>query len=274
MHKEMSFRSVDVLGVRVDDVSWNEMLDAVTRFVREGGTHRIVTVNTEYVMAARRDPEFARILRHTDINVPDSAGVLAAAWWLGHPLRQRVTGSDGIYRIAEWCAMHRFRLFLLGAGPNVAGRVADSLTARYPGLIVCGTHPGLADASVVDGVENETIAEEICRAKTDVLLIAYPQIPQEKWLAHNQVKTGAPVAMGVGAAFDFCAGAQKRAPRWLQRMGLEWFYRLIREPWRWKRMLALPGAAWLVFWQRFAIMQESDLRQIHKDRTTDEKRCN
>ncbi|MBN1582751.1 MAG: WecB/TagA/CpsF family glycosyltransferase [Anaerolineae bacterium] len=245
------FESVDILGVRVDDVSWDEMLAAITHLVKKGGTHRIATVNTEYIMAAQRDPEFARILRHTEINVPDSAGVLAAAWWLGHPLRERVTGSDGIYRIAELCTMHHFRLFLLGAGPNVAARVADILAARYPDLIVCGTHPGLADASVVTGAENDAVTEQIRSADSDVLLIAYPQIPQEKWLSHNQAKTGAPVAMGVGAAFDFVAGVQKRAPRWLQRLGLEWLYRLIREPQRWKRMLALPYTAWLVFWQRF-----------------------
>jgi N-acetylglucosaminyldiphosphoundecaprenol N-acetyl-beta-D-mannosaminyltransferase len=215
-------------------------------------------------MAARRDPDFARILSHTDINVPDSAGVLAAAWWLGQPLRERVTGSDGIYRIAEWCARHQLRLFLFGAGGDVAQRVVSTLSARYPGLVVCGTHPGLDDAGVVDGVENEAIAAHIRRAKTDVLLVAYPQIPQEKWLERNQVQTGAPVAMGVGAAFDFVAGVQKRAPRWLQRLGLEWFYRLIREPWRWRRMLVLPHAAWLVFWSRFGMIGGSGSQPAQK----------
>lgn len=246
-----SRESVHLLGVRVDDVGWSDMLGAVTHFVQQGGVHRIATVNVEYVMAAQRDAEFAEILRHTDLNVPDSIGVLWAARWLGHPLRERVTGSDGIYRIAELCAERGFRLFLFGARPGIAERVAGLLTARYTGLTVCGVHPGHAQAGVVDGPENDAIAGQIRQARPDVLLIAYPQIPQEKWLTRHQAQTGAPVAMGVGAAFDFVAGVQKRAPRWLQRLGLEWFYRLLCQPWRWKRMLALPQAAWLVFLQRF-----------------------
>ncbi len=252
------FASIDVLGVRVDDVSWDEMLQAVVRFVERGGAHRIATVNVEYVMAARRDPEFAAILRRTDLNVPDSAGVLMAARWLGHPLRERVTGSDGIYRIAETCARHGLRLFLFGARPGVAEQVAEILQGRFPGLIVCGTQAGSENAQVVDGPENEAIADRIRQAGTDVLLIAYPQIPQEKWLSHNLERAGAKAAMGVGAAFDFVAGVQKRAPKGWQRFGLEWLYRLLQQPWRWRRMLALPYAAWLVFWQKFKRRQTSD----------------
>lgn len=248
----MKTRSVDILGVRVDDVGWEEMLQALVCFVEQGGVHRIATVNIEYIMAAQRDPEFAEILRHTDLNVPDSVGVLWAARWLGCPLRERVTGSDGIYRIAQTCAQHGLRLFLFGARPGVAERVAEILQARFPGLIVCGTHAGLEDAYRIDGPENEQIAERIRQAQADVLLIAYPQIPQEKWLSRHLEPSGARVGIGVGAAFDFCAGVQKRAPRGWQRLGLEWLYRLVQQPWRWRRMLVLPYAAWLVFWQKFS----------------------
>lgn len=236
---------VDILGVPVHDVSFAEMREAVAHFVESGGVHQISTVNTEYLMAAHRDPEFAEVLRHTSLNVPDSIGVLWAARWLGHPLRERVTGSDGIYHLADLCAQRGFRLFLLGAAPGVAERVAASLTRRYPGLTVCGTCAGSPDVQ-----EEEDIVRRIRAARTDLLLVAYRQSPQEKWIARNQPKTGAPVAMGVGAAFDFVAGVQARAPRCMQRMGLEWLHRLIYQPWRWRRMLALPYAAWLVFWQR------------------------
>jgi len=248
----MSGESIDILGVRVDDVGWEEMLQAVVRFVEQGGAHRIATINIEYIMAARRDPEFADILRHTDLNVPDSVGVLWAARWLGHPLRERVTGSDGLYRVAQVCAQHGLRLFLFGARPGVAGRVAEILQTRFPGLIVCGTHAGAEDAYQIDGPENEQIADRIRQAQTNVLLIAYPQIPQEKWLSRYLERSGAQVAIGVGAAFDFCAGVQKRAPSSWQRLGLEWLYRLLQQPWRWRRMLVLPHAAWLIFWQRWS----------------------
>ncbi len=238
--------SIQILGVRVDDVTVAEMLSAVARFVEEGGVHQVSTVNVEYLMTARRDPEFARVLRHSSLNAPDSVGVLWAASWLGHPLRERVTGSDGIYDLAGLCAQRGFRLFLLGAAPGVAQRVAEIMVARYPRLTVCGT---LAGSPAPD--QEAGIVSTIRKAEADVLLVAYPHAPQEKWIAHNQAGTGAAVAMGVGGAFDFVAGVQKRAPRWMQRLGLEWLYRLIRQPWRWRRMLTLPRAAWLVFWERF-----------------------
>jgi N-acetylglucosaminyldiphosphoundecaprenol N-acetyl-beta-D-mannosaminyltransferase len=238
--------SLHILGVRIDDVDTQEMLEALTQFVERGGAHQISTVNTEFLMAAQRDTAFAEALRSTALNVPDSVGVLCAARWLGHPLRERVTGSDGIFRVAELCAARGFRLFLLGAAPGVAERTADRLRQAFPALTVCGTDSGSYAES-----EEEAIAARIRRAQADVLLVAYPSVPQEKWISRNLSKTGAAVGMGVGAAFDFCAGIQVRAPRWMQRLGLEWLYRLLREPTRWRRMLALPQAAWLVFWQRF-----------------------
>ena len=238
--------AICILGVRVDDVDTGEMLDSLARFVEQGGAHQISTVNTEFLIAARRDPAFAEVLRGTELNVPDSAGVLWAARWLGHPLRERVTGSDGIFRVAELCAARGFRLFLLGAGPGVADKAAERLIGAYPGLTVCGT-----DASSYAEREKEAIVSRIREARADVLLVAWPSVPQEKWIARNLSKTGAAVGMGVGAAFDFCAGIQVRAPLWMQRFGLEWLYRLARDPARWRRMLALPRAAWLVFWQRF-----------------------
>ena len=126
-----------------------------------------------------------------------------------------------------------------------ADKVAERLIGQHPALVICGTNAGSY------AMEQEAaIARHIRRARADVLLVAYPSVPQEKWIARNLVKTGAAVGMGVGAAFDFVAGVQVRAPPWMQRAGIEWLYRLMREPRRWHRMLALPQAAWLVFWQR------------------------
>ncbi len=240
-------RRVKILGVYVDNVTVAEVLEAMDSFVAEGGPHHIATVNVEYLMTARRDPEFAAVLRRTALNVPDSAGVLWAARWLGCPLRERVTGSDGIYHIAGLCARRGYRLFLLGAAPGVAARAGGVLAARYPGLMVCGTFAGSPSPA-----DDEVTVERVRRARPDVLLLAYPHAPQEKWLDRNLARTGAAVGMGVGGAFDFVVGVQKRAPPWMRRSGLEWLYRLLRQPWRWRRMLALPQAAWLVFWQRFA----------------------
>lgn len=245
--------SIQILGVRVDDVTVAEMLSAVARFVEEGGVHQVSTVNVEYLMTARRDAGFAQVLRCTSLNVPDSVGVLWAASWLGQPLRERVTGSDGIYDLAGLCAQRGYRLYLLGAAPGVAQRVAEILVARYPRLTVCGTFAGSPAPD-----QEASIVSTIRKADADVLLVAYPHVSQEKWIARNQAQTGAAVAMGVGGAFDFAAGVQKRAPRWMQRLGLEWLYRLFRQPWRWRRMLALPQVAWLVFWERFEPRMNTD----------------
>jgi N-acetylglucosaminyldiphosphoundecaprenol N-acetyl-beta-D-mannosaminyltransferase len=244
---------VEILGVRVDDVTFAEMVAAVAGYVQSGEAHQISTVNIEYLMTAQRDAEFAEVLRHTSLNVPDSVGVLWAARWLGHPLRERVTGSDGIYRVAELCAQGGFRLYLLGAAPGVAARVAEILVDRYPALYVCGTLAGSPSTK-----DEAWIASTIRGSEADVLLVAYPHAQQEKWIARNLARTGAAVTIGVGGAFDFCAGVQRRAPPWIQRAGLEWLYRLVREPWRWRRMLVLPQAAWLVFWERFRPRMNTD----------------
>jgi N-acetylglucosaminyldiphosphoundecaprenol N-acetyl-beta-D-mannosaminyltransferase len=236
--------TVEILGIRVDDVSTAEMLDAITQYVEQGGAHQISTVNTEFLMAARRDPAFTAVLRDTALNVPDSFGILWAARWLGRPLRERVTGSDSIYRVAGLCARRGFRLYLLGAAPGVAEQVAQKLRRRCAGLVVCGAESGSYEPE-----HDCAIAARVREALADVLLVAYPSVPQEKWIARNLAHTGAAVGMGVGAAFDFVAGVQRRAPLWIQRLGLEWLYRLLREPRRWRRMLALPRAAWLVFLQ-------------------------
>jgi N-acetylglucosaminyldiphosphoundecaprenol N-acetyl-beta-D-mannosaminyltransferase len=128
----------------------------------------------------------------------------------------------------------------------VAEQVSAALREAHPRLVICGAEAGSY------AVEDEgEIARRIREAEADVVLVAYPSVPQETWIARNLPYTGASVGMGVGAAFDFCVGVQARAPLWMQRLGLEWLYRLIREPRRWRRMLALPLAAWLVFWQRF-----------------------
>jgi N-acetylglucosaminyldiphosphoundecaprenol N-acetyl-beta-D-mannosaminyltransferase len=241
--------SIQILQVRIDDITFGELIQAISGFVEKGTSHQISTVNTEFLIAARHDKAFARVLQQTSLNVPDSVGILWAARWLGHPLRERVTGSDGIHKIAQLCARRGYRLFLLGAAPGIAERVGKALIVDNPGLIVCGTFAGSYQRQY-----EASIVQRVREAQTDILLVAYPTVPQEKWIARNLPKTGAAVGMGVGAAFDFCVGVQTRAPSWMQRLGLEWLYRLIREPRRWRRMLSLPQAAWLVFWQRFGLV--------------------
>lgn len=220
------------LGVRADDVTWDEFLARVQAFIARGTPHQIVTVNPEFVMAARRDAEFRAIINRAALALPDGVGLLWAGRLLGQPLRQRVTGSDGVPRLAERAAAKGWRLFLLGAGPGVAEEAARRLVTRYSGLKIVGTYAGSPAAE-----EQAYIVGLVRRARPDVLLVAYGHPKQDKWIARNLEQLGAPVCIGVGGALDFIAGVVPRAPAWMQRAGLEHLYRLLRQPWRWRRQI-------------------------------------
>jgi len=152
-----------------------------------------------------------------------------------------VAGSTLVGQIAERAAQKGWRLYLLGARPGVADQAAGTLRARYPGVNIVGTFPGSPASE-----EQEAIVERILAARPDVLLVAFGAPAQDVWIARNQPRLHVPVVMGVGGSLDFIAGVAKRAPGWVQRIGLEWLYRLIREPWRWRRQLALPQFVWRV----------------------------
>jgi N-acetylglucosaminyldiphosphoundecaprenol N-acetyl-beta-D-mannosaminyltransferase len=239
-------RSIDILGVRVDDASYAELPGLVDAWVAGGLPHHIVTLNPEMLVAAHRDPAFRDLLNRADLSVPDGVGVMWAARWLGTPLRQRVTGSDGIYLIALHCAARGYRPYFLGAAPGVAERVARQLSELYPGLAVAGFYAG----SPSPGEEGAIVAR-VRAAAPDVLFVAYGVPAEEIWIARNRERLGVPVMLGVGGAFDFVAGVARRAPVWMRRAGLEWFFRLLAEPWRWRRQLALPRFVALVLKQRF-----------------------
>ena len=233
--------AISILGVPVHDVTTEETLNLIDQFVCGGAPHQICTVNPEFIMAAQEDTEFKRILNHSALNLPDGIGVIWAARRLGHPLRERVAGSDLVGLIADRAQTTGWRIFLLGAAEGVAEQTAIILRERYPRATVVGAYAGSPRSE-----EEAEIAARIRSSEPDVLLVAYGAPKQDKWIDRNIARTGAAVAIGIGGALDFIVGRQKRAPRWMQRLGLEWLHRLIREPWRWRRQLALPKFAWHV----------------------------
>jgi N-acetylglucosaminyldiphosphoundecaprenol N-acetyl-beta-D-mannosaminyltransferase len=237
--------SIEVLGVRVDDVTYEDLMLQVDAYVSSRRPHQIVTVNAEMLVAAYEDPALGQILNAADLNVADSVGVMLAARALGLRLRERVTGSDGIYRLATHCAQRGYRPFLLGAAPGVAEVVAERLVAANPDLEVAGAYAGSPDPK-----DEDDILDRVRATAPDLLFVAYGVPVEEKWIARNQARLGVPVMIGVGGSFDFVAGLTKRAPVWMRRMGLEWLHRLIREPWRWRRQSALPRFVVLVLRQK------------------------
>jgi len=236
---------IKILGVPVHDVTMAETLDAIGRFIETQTPHQICTVNPEFIMAAQQDAEFRLILNRSALNLPDGIGVVWAAHRQGHSLRERVAGSDLIYRLSERAALTGWKIFLLGAGKGVAAQAARRLQTRYPGLTIVGTWAG--------SPRPEDDAKSVARIRAvapDSVLVAYGAPQQDKWIARNLTRTGASVAIGIGGSLDFVVGTQRRAPQWVRRLNLEWLYRLLREPRRWRRQLALPKFVWRVMTER------------------------
>ena len=201
-------------------------------------TRQIVTLNPEMVMQARHDSTFRSAIATADAVTADGIGVVWALRMRGVRAARRLTGVDLLDAFAARAAQRGYRVFLLGAAPGVAGAAAARLVARHPGLLVAGTHAGSPRT------EDEcAILRRIAEARADAVFVAFGSPAQETWIAEHREQIGAAVAVGVGGAFDFIAGRVPRAPALLRRAGLEWLYRLWREPWRWRRMLALPRFA-------------------------------
>lgn len=232
-----------VLGIPVDALTFDGLIGHIAAWIKTpaAAPRLICTANPELVMTAQRDPLFYHILQRCDLVTADGVGLLWAAKRLGHPLPERVTGSDGLPLIAARAAREGWRVYLLGAGPGVAEQVAERLTAQAPGLQVVGTYSGSPDPA-----EEDALIARINAAGPDILFVAYGSPTQEKWLARNLPRLRVKVALGVGGAFNFVAGIAPRAPLWMRRAGLEWLHRLIKQPWRWRRMLRLPRFVWAV----------------------------
>lgn len=227
---------LSILGIPVDHITYVQWLDQIQGWVSAGQPARqVCTVNPEFVMIAQRDPLFRFILRRAALCVADGIGLLWAAGWIGRPLPERVTGSDGLPLIAERAAHAGWRLFLLGAAPGIAQKAADALCLRYPGLQIAGVYSGSPAAD-----EEDEIVARINASGAHLLFVAYGAPNQDKWIARNLPRLNVAMAMGVGGAFDFVAGVVPRAPVWMRRAGLEWLYRLYLQPRRIGRMLRLP----------------------------------
>ncbi|MBN1876057.1 MAG: WecB/TagA/CpsF family glycosyltransferase [Anaerolineae bacterium] len=240
--------ALTLMEVPIHDVTMEEAISYTRQWIAEkSGFYQVATVNPEFLMAARKHGAFRATLQKAALCVPDGIGVLAAARLRGTHLRERVAGSDLVPRLAAEAARCGWRVFFLGAAPGIAERAADILATRYPGLQIAGCYAGSPAL-----VEEDAIVARVRATQTDLLLVAYGAPKQDLWLARNLHRTGATVGIGVGGSFDFIAGLTRRAPRWIQRVGLEWLYRLLQEPRRWRRQLALPHFAVLILLGRDA----------------------
>lgn len=237
---------IRILDLPVDRISYPAWMQLIEDWIQaDSGAQHVCTVNPEFIMIARQDPIFFSILNRAALCVPDGVGLLWASRRLGNPIAERITGSDGVPLIAGRAAERGWRIFFLGAGEGIAQKAADILCQRFPGLRVAGTYGGSPAES-----EEDDIVAMINQAKADILFVAYGAPQQDKWIARNLPRLDVSMAMGIGGSLDFIAGEVARAPAWMRRRGLEWCYRLLRQPWRFRRMLRLPRFALAVLRQR------------------------
>jgi len=241
----MKIDTVNILGIGVAKMTMSQVLDWIRIMVEQGKPRHIVTANAEIIHRAYSQPEFRKVMEKADLVTADGSGVMWAARTLGNPLPERVTGIDLINNIFPLAEEKGWKVYFLGAAPEVVEKAVLNTLSKHPLLRVAGYRHGFySQEEVGDVVAN------ISGTRPDILLVAMGVPRQELFIQEHMKELNVPVSIGVGGSFDVLAGTAKRAPVWMQRMGLEWLYRLYKQPSRFRRTLALPLFVLEVIWQR------------------------
>ncbi len=219
---------IAVLGLPLDSLTAGEAVDAIEGLILTGGTHQVATANLDFWLNSLADQHLQRIIAGCSLVLPDGMPLVWAAGLMGCPLAQRVTGVDLVPRLADLSARKGYGIFLLGGKRDVAVRAASLLEWNHPGVRIVGTYAPTEEH--LARLDHSDILNRIHAAKPDILLVALGNPKQEKWIWVHRKRLGVPVAMGVGGSFEIMVGDVRRAPRWIQRCGLEWAMRLAQEP--------------------------------------------
>jgi len=221
---------VRILGVPVDRLTMDETVEQLEKFIAEGTPHEIITADSSGIVLAQNDKEFFEILQHADLVTADSVGVIWAAKRQGEPIPERVSGVDIFAKMCQKSAEKGYRLFFIGSAPGVAETAAEKCCLLSPGCNIVGTRHGYFPEE-----SDEVVAQEIAQAKPDVLFVAMGMPRQEKFIHRTKGIVKAPVAIGVGGTLDVYSGRASRAPKWVQKLRLEWLWR--RRFAKWKNLL-------------------------------------
>ena len=229
---------INVLGINFDDLTLEQAAEKGGEMLRENKFHYVVTPNPEFILSAEKDESFRSILNGADLVIPDGIGVVKAARILGTPLKGKVAGVELGRLVMAFAAEEGYPVALVGGKPGVAEEAAAAMQAAYPGLSVCLTADGYFKK---EGEENEAVLSRIRESGARIVFVCFGAPAQEKWIAANRDKLpGVNLLLGLGGSLDVYSGRVKRAPAIFVRLGLEWLYRLLKEPKRIGRMMNLP----------------------------------
>lgn len=229
---------VDILGVKIDCESMQETVTKIQRAIENHQEIQVITANPELIYATGKDARLKQLVNSAQIVTPDGVGVVWAAKHLGYQVAERVTGIDLVEALFPVAAEKGWRVFLLGSKPGVAELAAHKVEEKHPGFAWQAEH------GYFNREEEPALLEKIREFKPDLFLVGLGAPWQEFWIfSHMNLGT---VTIGVGGSFDALAGLNKRAPLWIRDLRLEWLYRLVRQPQRFRRQLVLPRFAWAV----------------------------
>ena len=228
-----------ILGVKINNLTEQEALVEIDKLIEKQKVSFIVKPNAEIVTYAQKDPNFKKILNHADLSLPDGVGLLLGSRLIGQPLLERFADVGLMTDILQLCNKKKQSIFLFGGKLSSVERLADIIKERYNGLDILGYQEGF-------DFDNDKLIQNLNRLQPDIIFVGLGFPKQEEWIwkARPELKKGLLVAEG--GSFDFLSGEIKRAPVWVRRSGFEWFYRLLRQPWRIKRQLALFKFVYLI----------------------------
>ncbi|BDG37559.1 glycosyl transferase [Parageobacillus caldoxylosilyticus] len=231
------------LDVYVSTLNYDEILADIEKRMAAGEKSTIVAVNPEKLIAASKDENVKQLINSATYQIPDGIGVVLASKLKGGRITSRVTGIDMMERLIELSAKKGYRVFLFGAKEEVVKKAKENLEAKYPGLQIVGYSNGYVN-------DYDSLIQKINESNADILFVALGSPRQELWIKTYMNDLNVKVLQGVGGSFDVFAGHVKRAPKLFRNLGLEWFYRLVTDPKRFKRQLALPKFLWKVLWEK------------------------
>ncbi|MFY0544198.1 WecB/TagA/CpsF family glycosyltransferase [Brevibacillus sp. H7] len=241
----MTMKVASILGVPFSTRSFDETVADLVERIQSGERTHVVTANPEIVMVARENKSFRTILEQAYV-VPDGIGIVYAAKWTNQPIRERVTGIELLEALMREADRKHWNVYLLGAAPDVNRLAAERLAERFLGARIVGYRDGYFQKN-----EEEKVAQEIAERKPHLLFVALGAPKQDEWISSYWDRLQVPLVMGVGGSFDVIAGKVKRAPVLWQKLHLEWMYRLLSQPSRWKRQLAIPRFVFTVLWEKW-----------------------